>query len=420
MKLSAVTLPSCYKKISQDSLYKNSSLLLLSYLSLAFSGFIFWLVCAKLYSSTDVGIASTLYAMITLVLLVSRFGLEQSVIRFSQEIDKDNLVYTSATLSTALSVVLGLVLILFLNHSASSINITREYYLLLLTFIVANSVINIAGVSFLALRKAQYYLIQTIIIGLKIPIVLILTPLGFLGIICAIGFPLIFAALLSMYFLYTCGLRKGNLDIGFIRASFKFSLANYLSSLFITAPGTLLPIIVFQTLDSSATALYYIAFSIASVLLMISNAVCNTLFVEGNYTANIRDIVINSTKIHILLLFPAVVFILLFGGQILAIFGGFYENGYSLLGLMALGSIFSSICYEYFAIQKIKKNNRSLIIFSGIAFILHMSLSVVFIHPYGIAGLGYAWILGYGTTAGAIMLHAWVKNEQLFQKQLKI
>lgn len=65
-----------------DSLFKNAFFLMLSSISTAGFGFIFWFLAAKFYSASDVGIATGIMSSMTLIVNLSRFGLDYSIIRF--------------------------------------------------------------------------------------------------------------------------------------------------------------------------------------------------------------------------------------------------------------------------------------------------------------------------------------------------
>jgi len=70
----------------KDPLFRNSLFIILaSALGGAF-GFIFWVLAAKIYPKEDVGIATALISSLSLVILLSRFGLNQSLVRFFPEV----------------------------------------------------------------------------------------------------------------------------------------------------------------------------------------------------------------------------------------------------------------------------------------------------------------------------------------------
>ncbi|MFX0206840.1 MAG: oligosaccharide flippase family protein, partial [Candidatus Hodarchaeota archaeon] len=89
-----------FKKHVRDPLYKNSFLIMLTSISNAAFGLIFWIIAAKIYSKEDVGIATALISSLGLLVLLSRFGFDQSIIRFFPEGDKSKIFSTSAIIMT--------------------------------------------------------------------------------------------------------------------------------------------------------------------------------------------------------------------------------------------------------------------------------------------------------------------------------
>lgn len=66
----------------KDPLYKNSFFIMLTSLSSSGFGFVFWMLAAKLYMKEDVGIATALISSMGMLILLTRFGLDVSIIRF--------------------------------------------------------------------------------------------------------------------------------------------------------------------------------------------------------------------------------------------------------------------------------------------------------------------------------------------------
>ena len=73
------------KQHLKDPLYKNSFFIMLTSISSSGFGFVFWMLAAKLYPKEDAGIATALISSMTLLVLLLRFGLDQSIIRFFPE-----------------------------------------------------------------------------------------------------------------------------------------------------------------------------------------------------------------------------------------------------------------------------------------------------------------------------------------------
>ena len=74
--------------VLSDRFYLDSFLVFVSTLILSGLGLLFWIVAAKIYPDGDVGIATAILSTITLIMSISRFGFDQSIIRYFPVEDK--------------------------------------------------------------------------------------------------------------------------------------------------------------------------------------------------------------------------------------------------------------------------------------------------------------------------------------------
>jgi len=63
------------KKHLSDPLFKNAYFLMFSSLTSAGSGFFFWLIAARFYSTTDIGLASAMISAMGLISMLSLLGI---------------------------------------------------------------------------------------------------------------------------------------------------------------------------------------------------------------------------------------------------------------------------------------------------------------------------------------------------------
>ena len=164
------------------------------------------------------------------------------------------------------------------------------------------------------------------------------------------------------------------------------------------------PLIILKFSDPSDVAIYFISYSLISVLLIIPNSFSTSLFIEGSHGESLKK---NSVKTFLsifLLLIPALIFIYFFGNVFLSLFGKEYTQGLELLRLMGISTIFYSILLIYISIKRTQKDIYKLIFINGLNFIIIIGFSYVFLIRFGIIGIGYAWIVGYAILAGVIAI----------------
>jgi len=373
---------------------------MLTSVSSAGFGSIFWILAAKLYPAEDVGIATALISSMGLMVLLSRLGLDFSMVRFFPQSDKGRIFGTSAIITTAIAVLLGALFITGVNIFSPELQLLRwpPYALLFIIFIAANSLTAMSCTSFVAVRKAGFKFIQSLIVGSRIFFLILLMALGALGIFGAVGVSLILALVSAIFLLARSGIRPQLvIDRGFLNDAFHFSAGNYFAGLFIAAPTMILPIMVLNILGAEQAAYYFIAYAIAALLFMIPNAVGMSMFVEGSHGEVMGKIVKRSLLAVLLLLVPAAVLLYMLGGWLMGLVGPDYAaGGLGVLRMMIAASFFVALNVMFFSIKRIQQDMGSLLLLSGLIFTLLVGSGYVFMHMFGVVGVGYAWMLSHG------------------------
>lgn len=402
-----------FKKL-KNPLYKSSFYILLATLLNAIFGFIFWIIAAKLYSKEDLGVGVVIVSTMGIINLISLLGFDQSIIRFLPEGKKKTKFMTSIIIIFIFSAILSIVLLLNVNIIAPKIAMITDHPVLFSIFIMISPILILISSTFLSIRKAENYFLQTLLTGTRLILLIPLAIFGALGIFYSVGIGYMIAFVVSLMFLAKFGL-LGNPKInrGYLKESFNFSSANYLNNLLTSLPNQILPIIVLNILGASVTANYYMAFTISSLLFLIPSSFSTSLFVEGSHGKSLKRNTLNSLIGITLLLIPAVLILYIFGGFFLGIIGKNYVEGLNLLRILVLSSFFVSIYQIFFSIKKVQKDIRVLIFISGINFFLIICLSYIFMLKFGMIGIGYGWFISYFISSVIIGLiiknNRWIK-----------
>lgn len=391
-----------YNQFAQDSLYRNSIYLMLSTGAMAFFGFFFWIINTRLFKPDQIGIATTLISVATLISSISLLGLNNGVIRYLPTSERKNLkINTSFTLVAITSAFVALLYLIFINALSPKLFFVREnlfFAFFFVLFVIFTSLNTISESIFIAYRSSKYILIKNTlssIVKLILPIFLI--GLGIYGIFVSVGLSIMLAFSISFIFLiFKFGyLIKPTINNKVLKLMTKFSLGNYLASFLGGLPTTVLPILILNNLGGKFTAYFYIDIMIAGLLYIIPSAVSQSLFAEGSYSE--KELVIHvkrSLKIISIIMFPAILIIIFFGKFVLLAFGKQYSNeGVILLQLFALSGIFVSINSIGSTILNIKHKIKYLILinFVGTGTILMISLMLIRFDLYGV---GAGWIAG--------------------------
>lgn len=391
----------------------NSLFILLSSISNAAFGFIFWMIAAKIYPQEDVGVATAAISSMAVLIFLSRFGLDQSIIRFFPSRDKNKILSTSSIVVIFFTTLIGIVFIFWIDFWSPELGILKESAIVYIIFLLANSLTNLTGIFFIALRKTKYYLLQNFLIGIRIIFVLLLVNFGFWGIYCSVGISFIIAFIYSAYVLLKLGFKQVTVDTNFLKESFEYSKRNYIVSLLTLVPSNLLPIMVLNILGAKNAAYYYIDYAITSFLFMVPTAFSTSVFVEGSYGESLKKSYLNSSLSVFLLLIPLIIFFYFFGGLVLGIIDKSYVQGFETLKYMVISSLFYSINQMYFSLKRVQNNINTLIFLSGFTCILLMGSSYIFMQKYGLIGLGYSWNLSY--ILSALVIGILMKKEHIFE-----
>lgn len=394
----------------QDPLLNNSIFIMLTSFSSAGFGFIFWVLAAKLYSAEDMGVATAIISSMGLIIMLSKLGLDTSIIRFFPGNDKKKIFSTSVIIATFFALLLGMVFIVFVDLLAPELHLLKSpaNTTLYLLFLAVNSGTALSCISFLAVRKGSFQFLQSIVVGSRILFLVPLVTLGAVGIFCSVGVSFILALVTAYLLLARLELRPGLLvDWKFLDEAFHYSAGNYLVGLLMAGPGLILPIMVLNMLGAEQAAYYYIAYAIATLLFKIPNAVSTSLFVEGSHGKELKKAVARSLLLTYVLLIPASILLYMFSYQVLGLVSVEYATeGLTLLKMMIVAGLFLGVNYVYFAIKKVQKDVKGPILLSLVSAVLVVGTGCVLIPLFGLIGTGYAWLAGNGIGSLVVVIMA--------------
>ncbi len=394
-----------------DSLFKNSLYIMTASIFNAVFGFIFWILAAKIYPKEDVGIATVLVSSMGLLILLSRAGMDFSIIRFISEKNKDKILNTCVVVTTLLVIVLGMIFILGIDIFSPKIYLLKnsQNSVLFMLILVINSFLMITGNSFIGTRKSSYYLLQTLSQGSRILFLAPLVSLGAIGIFGSVGFSFLFGFLISLTLLKRLNHKlEFTIDKKYIRETFSFSATNYVISVFMAAPSMMLSIIALNILGAENAAYYYVVYSISSLLIIIPNSISMSLFVEGCHGEELKKTVLKALFFILSIMIPIGGLLYFFGDWVLLAFGKDYSaSGVKLLQEMVIASYLIALNYVYCAIKRVQKDTKGLFIINAVIFSLLVVLSYIFMLYFGLNGIGHAWIASYGIGFFAMIIMIW-------------
>ena len=397
------------RQILHTPLYTNAFYLIVSSVASSLLGFAFWIVAARYYPATDVGLASALFAAIGLLSSFSLFGFNIALIRFlPEEGDRGGMISSCLTITGACSIILAAIFIVGLPLWSPKLLLLQGNLVLLTLFIIftaAMSLVVMQSSIFIALRSTWLLLTQQVLSGiLRILLAITLVTFGVLGIFSSWGIAICIALLVGSLFIMKIqpsyrpfpAIKKG-----VISKMLRFSVGNYVAEVVGSAQFFLLPLIILSLLGAEATAYFRIAYGVSIILFMIPNAINRSLFAEGSHEPDkLRSNVIRAVRLMFFLLIPALAVIFFFGDKILLLFGREYsQNALQTLWLLSLSALPLAINELYIVIRRVQLRTKAVIYtYLSIATIT-IAASYILIPKYGLIGVGMGWVLGEGLVA---------------------
>lgn len=379
----------------RNPFYRNSLYIALGRFADVGFGFLVWTLAAHLYSLADVGIATALVSSLGLVMAFSRLGFDIAIIRFMPMHDHSRVFNTCLWITTLAAIVGGIVYLATIDLISPDITFIKDYGPLFILFVIVNSVTLTTGNAFLSLRRADLKFILNLLMGVRLPLLLPLVLLGSLGIFYSFGFAYLVAAVFSLIMIRGYITFAPQIDGEFTRKTLYFSSQNYLAGLFQITPALIMPIVIVNVLGPEDAALYYIAFAIGRLVLIIPDAMSTSFFIEGSHGINLREGVIRNLMATYAILVPMVLFIVAFGDILLGFFGKDYLAASGLLTVIATSSLFVTIYNLFIPLQNIRLHVRGVVVVSLVRFVLLLGLSYFFLIEFGVIGAGYAWVITY-------------------------
>lgn len=388
--------------ISKDSFLKNAYILISDGISNTFLGFIYWLIAARLFEASDIGIANSAISAIILVVSLSVQGFGVGIIRLlPQYPDKENQVINSClTLSLILLSLILSIFYLFLPFWSTSLNSFIDGKILFFVlFSFSYLYTQLLDCVFISTRKTQNLLIK----NLQLNVIKLLLLLGFIhqesnGLYYSWGISIVIICIIE-----TLIVRKRvntsykpalffDRELG--REVLGYSMKNHVADVVSSIPSMILPIMIAELINVKMVAYFTIPWMIVNSLMIIERSTSQSLFAEISDDISLLSFkVAKSIKFLLYQLFPLLFMILLFGKYILSIYGEEYSsNGYSLLVILTMSLIPYSLNVTYFVILRAKKELSTLQLYSFFLTTSILVLSYFMAIRWSLIGIGIAWL----------------------------
>ena len=384
-----------------DSLFRNATYLTASTVIMSLLGFLFWISIAHVYSPAQIGVASTLIAITTLISNLSLLGLNSGMIRFlpgaknqSRDINAATVVVAGATLFAA--AVYAFIGSHIVGHMSLLAGIGSKLAFTVLR--VAVSLNSLTDAVFIANRRGEYHTTGYTTVGLvKLILPLFLVPFGAAGIFGAYILAMLASLLLSYYLMWRgCGYHFfARPDWHIITQTRTYAAHNYIGTLLAGLPAQLMPLFIIREIGESSVAFFSMAWTMANLLYIVPLAVMQSLLAEASHNPEKKHEHIGRTiKLLALVLVPAVALAVLVAPFVLRLFGAQYQHhATAIFQLFALATFFVASSTVGSTVLNIERKTWG-IVSMQVANLTVTFGSALWLVRYGLPGIGLSMLLG--------------------------
>ena len=398
----------------QDRLLSSSLYLMLSMGAVSVTGFIFWIIVARMFDTATVGLATTLLSMSMFVSLFGLIGFDTIFARFFARADNRNeLINTGLLVNAIITGIMSVIFCLITPYISPSIAFVAESPINILAFTVFTiftSWNTLTTAILVANHNSRPVLVINILFSLaKLALPFIIGGDDPMVIFIIVGIAQVINVALSLWVIITrTGYRPSFKISGkVLKQTYRYGFATYIASLLNLAPDSLLPIIVVNEIGPSAAAYFYIAFTIASLLYTIAFSTVQAIMAEATHDEeNMMHHLKRGIKIVMAITVPSIVAIIAVAPLVLSAFGPDYREGsYLLVCLLSVSGIAVSLYAAIGAYFKLTKNLFLLLVAPIVNAISVIVLCWILAKPFGLLGVGWGWLIGsfLAVIAGGIM-----------------
>jgi O-antigen/teichoic acid export membrane protein len=410
-----------------DSLFRNSIYLMLATAVMSGFGFFFWMINAKIFITEEIGLATALISIMSLIAVFSLAGFNTTFVRYlPNSANPNDKLNTGMVVVGITALILSSLFAAFIKVVSPNLDFIVSSPLVAFSFIFfcVMSALNILTDSvFLASRRAKYTLIiNTIFSAIKMVLPFAFIGWGALGIFMAAALAQTIGFILSVsVMIWKFDFRpRLVIKMDVIKKVWRFSASNYVAGVFNMTPVSLLPVIIINHLGAEASAYFYISMMIGNLLYVVPLSITNSLFAEGsNNESSINTNTKKAIKIIATLTIPGILVLFFASGTILRIFGKNYDSGgIDFLRLIAIAAIAISAYRIFNSVFAVGKKLHSIMFINALFAVTTILLSYALL-PFGLVGIGFAWLGGNSITgiAGFLLYYKSRNSERVIKEE---
>ena len=370
-------------------------------------GFLFWLLAAKLFLPSEVGLAAGAVSAMMLCTQLSLLGFGSAVIAEfpAYQAEPGRLLNTAITLVIAVAAVSALLFLLLAMGWLEELSVVGSGIDYALLFIGA-SVFGTVGILLdqvsTTQRRGHHALARALVFGGSTVVgIALLGGLGDAAGSKAIFLPWIFAGFAACL----VGARQLHrsvpryrvrlaFDLPLTRRLVALGLPNYALTLSERAPGLVLPILVTELLSPAANATWYVVWMMAWVVYIVAIQVGMTLYAEvAREPSAVVRLVRNAIRSSLGVGGAAALIVAIFAGVFLDLLGGTYAAaGATPLRILVFAIVPLTFVQAYFSTCRALRRLGEAIAAGWLSGAVGVAAAMLAGTRYGLDGMAFAWL----------------------------
>jgi O-antigen/teichoic acid export membrane protein len=403
----------------REPLDRNGYALVISSALTSGLGVIFWMLAARIYSTEAIGLNSAALSTMSFLSYLAQLNMTNALNRFLPRAGQatTRLIVAAYGICATVAMLATIVFILGLDYWAPSLMMLRSSLGVSIGFIAATMLWCIFALQdgvLIGLRQSTWVPIENALFALAKLVILVLVA-GFLpnyGVLVAWNLPLVFLVLVINLLIFRRlvpnNLRAAEGQAVSIQPKqiVSYVTGDYLSSIIWLAVTNLLPLIIIAQAGATANAHFYLAWTVAYSLYLVSRNMGMSLIAEAaadedKLRTYAHQTLVQSTR----LVAPAVVVLVIGAPFFLYFFGESYASeGTMLLRLLCLSALPNIVTSIYISIARVKRQVGMVVLLQTSISLLALGLSYLWLPRYGITGIGTAWLMSQGIVALVLAL----------------
>lgn len=395
-----------------DPLIRNSVLMIVTTLSMAGVGSIFWVVTAHVTSRTQVGLASSLVSSTEALAIFAQLGLNVSLLKSlprSERRASDVVVASLVVAAAGALLATGYALLLpviapDLSHVVHGVGVV----LLFAAFVAGTALNQLTDGIFLAIDRvlSNFWVNGVLLSAVRLGLPFALAGAGAFTLFGAVGGSALLAAVVSVWaILRHLPDRPGLRTSDAFRRSSRFAGAGYVSLVLYITPQLVFPLLIIDAQGAAASAVFFVSFQIVTLLNHGVYTVSNSMYAEVSRRPQDGELIVRKAGRTIAVTALLGVGVLVLAAPlVLRVFGGAYaDHGTAVLRVLALGTV--GVAFNYWSAVRLRiaHHLRAMIGVQGFTTALMIALAAV-AAPHGVEAVAAAW--GVGQLAGGVLGYA--------------